>query len=585
MALLQTSLIWTVYAIVVTILVAVASVFIYVYQTPRDRCPSVTLTCIVAITTLLATVLLVPVDVALVSSTTYPALGRRKDWATQSEVDMMLLCLKVTYYFLYSLDAILCLIVIPFIYFWYEEYEEVAPESEEYSFGLRVWTAFRYTISFIAIVVVLFLVGFFVPVAKDGYGGGDGLDYFKKLLTESRGERALTFALGLLITIGLCLYVLYTSTGLALFPIALIKGSSSVASPTSTATTAVQLGSNRERQRQLEGRCRGNPGLLSSKDRRELDTLVREERTLIRRQRLADESQGKDQSRPTRLWLKIEAIFHPFRLLSGVILLFIALIIWISMLLTAVDKAKNSLCKQRCGYILGHINVFNPVNWVLVQSAKVFPVDYVIFTILVLFLFSSSIVGVSAVGIRFFWIRIFQIRKGYTSPQALLLSTAMLILIMLALNYSTSMILAPQYATYGPQTFCDRELNLSGNQPDCSGSKHLIKPCSEVADSLSAKKVCTPSVASTFLNRVTMNFPFFGAIFFWIQFAFLGIYLLVMATALLRSPKLDEQQLDEDAEEEEEERLLASTRGRIDTSWEDITSRLRRQNDVDQVRA
>ena len=36
MALLQTSLIWIVYAVVVAILLAVASVFIYVYQTPRD---------------------------------------------------------------------------------------------------------------------------------------------------------------------------------------------------------------------------------------------------------------------------------------------------------------------------------------------------------------------------------------------------------------------------------------------------------------------------------------------------------------------------------------------------------------------
>ncbi|KAE8156327.1 putative lysosomal cobalamin transporter [Aspergillus tamarii] len=578
MALLQTSLIWAAYAIVIAILVAVASVFIYVYHTPRDRFPSVILTCIVAVATLLATVLLVPVDVALVSSTIDPALGRRQDWATQSEVDRILLCLKVAYYFLYSLDALLCLIVIPFIYFWYEEYDEVTSEREQQPLGQRFWAAFRYTVSFLAIVVVLFLVGFFVPVAKDEDGGG--LDYFKNLLTESRGERALTFALGLLITIGLCLYVLYTSTGLALFPIALIKESPSVIGPTLKATTAVQLSSNRERQRQLEGLCRGNPGLLSSKDRRELDTLVREERTLIRRQRLADEAQGEDQNRLMQLWLKIEAIFRPFRLLSGVILLLITFLIWISMLLTAIDKAKNSFCKQRCGYILGHIDVFNPINWVFVQSAKIFPVDYVIFTVLVLFLFSSSIVGISTIGIRFLWIRIFQIRKGHTSPQALLLATAMLMLIILALNYSTSMILAPQYATYGPQTFCDQALSFSGNQPDCSGDKDLIKPCSEVADSLAAKQVCTPSVVSTFLNRVTMNFPLFGAIFFWAQFAFLGIYLLVMGTALLRSPKFDERQLDEDAEEAEEESLLASTRGRIDTTWEDITSGLRRQNEV-----
>lgn len=184
MALLQTSLIWTVYAVVIAILLAVASVFIYVYQSPRDRSPSVTLTCIIAITCLLATVLLLPVDVALVSSTTSSKLGRRKDWATQDAVDRITYSLTIVYYFLYSLDALLCLLVLPFTYFWYEEYDEVAAEEGEQTLGQRFLGAFKYTLSFIAIVVILFLVGFFAPVSKDK--GDFDLDYFKRLLTENR---------------------------------------------------------------------------------------------------------------------------------------------------------------------------------------------------------------------------------------------------------------------------------------------------------------------------------------------------------------------------------------------------------------
>lgn len=336
------------------------------------------------------------------------------------------------------------------------------------------------------------------------------------------GERAVTFTLGLLITIGLCLYVLYTSSGLALLPISLIKTAPSISSPNLKATTGMQLESNRERQRQLEGRCGGNPGRLSSKDRRELDTLAREERTLIRRQRLVEESQAENRSWLMKAWVKVAAIFRPVKLLGGLLLLLIAFATWVSMTLTAIDKAKNSICKRRCGYILGHINIFNPVNWIFVQSAKVFPVDYVIFTTLVLLFFCSSVVGIATIGIRFLWIRIFQIRKCHTSPQALLLATAMLMLTALALNYSISMVVAPQYATFGPQTFCDRQPELFSGQPDCSNSEHLIKPCSELADNEAAKSVCTPSVASTFLNRVTMNFSFFGIVFFWAQFVFLG---------------------------------------------------------------
>lgn len=327
---------------------------------------------------------------------------------------------------------------------------------------------------------------------------------------------------------GICLYVLYTSTGFALLPIKLIKTAPSISNPSLRASTASQLESNRERQRQLLGRCGGNTEILSSKDRRELDALVREERILIRRQRLIEESWGQHRNWFFRALYKIGALLRPFKLLGGILLLLITLAVWVSMLLTAIDKAKNSFCKHRCGYILGNINVFNPVNWVLVRTAKVFPIDYILFALLVLLFFSSSLVGIATVGIRFLWIRIFRIRKGRTSPQALLMATVMLTLITLALNYSIAMIVAPQYATFGPQTFCDKPVSnfplLGRQQPDCSdeADRHLIKPCTEFAENPAAKDVCTPSVVSTFLNRVTLSFPFFGIIFFWAQFVFLG---------------------------------------------------------------
>ena len=50
--------------------------------------------------------------------------------------------------------------------------------------GQRIWGALKYTLSFVAIVVILFLVGFFVPVSQ---GKSDmDLDYFRRLLTENR---------------------------------------------------------------------------------------------------------------------------------------------------------------------------------------------------------------------------------------------------------------------------------------------------------------------------------------------------------------------------------------------------------------
>ena len=51
------------------------------------------------------------------------------------------------------------------------------------------------------------------------------------------------------------------------------------------------------------------------------------------------------------------------------------------------------------------------------------------------------------------------------------------------------------------------------------------------------------------------------------------MFLIVFITSLFRTPKLDEYQLDQDAEEDEEEGLLASTGRRFGATWQDITGR------------
>lgn len=187
MALIQTSLIWVAYAVAVALLLAIAGVFVFIYQTPRDRAASVSTVCIITTTALLATVLLLPVDVALVSSTSLSSKGRKKDWATPDHVDSIVYTLKIVYYTLYSLDAVLCLLVIPFTYFWYEEYDEDAAEHGEQTAGQRLWGAFKYTIAFILFVVIIFLIGFFVPFAKQMKGDNRlDLDFFKHLLAENR---------------------------------------------------------------------------------------------------------------------------------------------------------------------------------------------------------------------------------------------------------------------------------------------------------------------------------------------------------------------------------------------------------------
>jgi len=214
------------------------------------------------------------------------------------------------------------------------------------------------------------------------------------------GERALTFAIGALITIGTFIYAIYTAAGLALLPVTLIKSAPSTSAPDLAASTSAELSANRERQTQLEARNEGRDGGMDARDRRELEALLREERTLVRRERLAAENLGEGQHVVVRAWHKTEAAFRPLKLIGGMLLMLVALAIWVSMLITGIDKAKNSICKTKCGYILAHVEIFQPVNWIFTVAAKAFPVDYAVFLLLVLFLFASSVVGIAVVGIR-----------------------------------------------------------------------------------------------------------------------------------------------------------------------------------------
>jgi len=229
-----------------------------------------------------------------------------------------------------------------------------------------------------------------------------------------------------------------------------------------------------------------------------------------------------------------------------------------------IDKIKNSICGRRCGFILANPQVFNPLNYIFLQASKVYPIDFVIMVVLILCFFISTVVGIIFVGIRFLWfclertrandrIDLYKIRRNGTLPQGLLMGTIFLMLAVIALNYSLTMVVAPQYAHYGYQRYCNHTVGDFGEVRDCSSFPELVLPCTSSAD---AEEICTPAVVSTFINRITLIFPFFGQVAFWGQFAFLGVWMLVGVVGSLRRPKLDETGGSDDDEIDETTGLL-----------------------------
>ena len=133
------------------------------------------------------------------------------------------------------------------------------------------------------------------------------------------------------------------------------------------------------------------------------------------------------------------------------------------------------------------------------------------------------------------------------------MGTIFLMLAVLALNYSLTMVVAPQYAHYGNQRYCNHTIGDFGEVRDCSKHPDLIFACTASAD---AEEVCTPAVVSSFINRITLAFPFFGEVAFWGQFTFLGVWLIVSIAGALKRPNVDEAGGVSEDEEDETTGLL-----------------------------
>lgn len=87
------------------------------------------------------------------------------------------------------------------------------------------------------------------------------------------------------------------------------------------------------------------------------------------------------------------------------------------------------------------------------ELAKVFPLDYVFMVLVVVYFFMATMSGIITIGVRFLWVALFRIRKGATMPQGLLFASVLLMLALLALNYSLTAVVAPGYAHFGSQVY------------------------------------------------------------------------------------------------------------------------------------
>ena len=72
---------------------------------------------------------------------------------------------------------------------------------------------------------------------------------------------------------------------------------------------------------------------------------------------------------------------------------------FVSLLLTSVDKAMHSLGPSE-GYVLVNGTLPNPMDILLVYAQDIFPLDYILYSLMIVFFVLCSMSGIKNIGIR-----------------------------------------------------------------------------------------------------------------------------------------------------------------------------------------
>lgn len=218
------------------------------------------------------------------------------------------------------------------------------------------------------------------------------------------GEQAISFVVSIFSVFGMAFIILYTGYGLAALPFYLIKGKKSL----STAHQEFEMDKAqiRERIRSLQEKM-SRKGSLSNKEKKELSKLREEEQSINKKITKISGLLKSDQ-----LINKILTILTPFRFIIGVVFLIFSLLIFVSLLVTSLDRLLHSKCGLNCGYVLDDMNYTNYLDFFLLHSSNYFHIDLLIFAIINIYVFICSIYGFVKLGVKFFifTVRIFKLK-------------------------------------------------------------------------------------------------------------------------------------------------------------------------------
>ncbi|RKP24906.1 hypothetical protein SYNPS1DRAFT_6861, partial [Syncephalis pseudoplumigaleata] len=554
------ALVWLVVAGVMLVLAGVSWSFTRHYQDPAESESLVTAVTVLGLTFCLFVLTLAPLDIFLVSSTVDQATGLKQAWATPEYIDGFQTTLSIWLVSgCFAGIVLLCFVVIPYAYFYFEELDHDEPAQRVCTRRAPIYPrsvgAAKYTTFTVCIAIILLVSGMVLRPKLSGENPHMDFEWFKRLLLANGGVKAIMFVVAVLILAGMMVYVSYTAYGLAVLPVRLLRGQ--YVRRQTRAELDASIERVRQRRRAIQRKYENATRPISASDGKDdgarsmSHAFMRSPSQLARQQALAGEGGHGWASVPVRFIRSIEVVagkpIHDATINANHRCMPVHTC-------SSVDKVKHSICGRDCGYIIEHPEWFNPVNVMFLSLSHYFPADYLFMVGLVLYVFAATTTGLVQAGVRFFWVFLYRIKAHRTAPQGLLLAAILLMVSLLALNYTTTTVVAPQYAQFGSQRYCNH--TLADGQRDCSQYPNLIVPCSAGNSRLTrvsrCVEVCTPTVLSTFIYRIAVSLPTMGLLFFNAQWLFLSVFALGFLYCIVRGAILRGHRADALEEGEEE---------------------------------
>lgn len=341
-------------------------------------------------------------------------------------------------------------------------------------------------------------------------GSADPNTIFNKIIhlaQTTKIQDALNMVLTILTTAGFLNITFYTASGIFSWPVGLFLGTSSVANR----FTAVN-------DRELVLRMRINTLLEKSRagrlTPREREQLMEAEDDL----REVEREEAALSGYSNTLTYKMRKCIRPVQVLVGVIFGLISIVLVVTLIMVNIDRILHGAGPKQ-GYILLQPLIFNPLEYMYTKLQGLLFIGPLPLLIVTCFLVVATISGIRNLGLWFLFARLHRIKVGRTQPQALLFFCITIMLAALSFNlilYS----MTTQYVTFGSQninhqgpngTLIVESCTLNNYHPDC---------------------ILTRS--SILLMRMMSQIWIFGAIFYWMSWAFVVVASISLIAYLVR---------------------------------------------------